>query len=141
MTTHTIREAKPLHRLNWRLVAVLTAVALVRPVFSIVGLADALGRPATPLILTGAICLVWILAVGLSRVPAPLPTLVAAGLLYALAAIVLSGILSPILTGTLQGPLAAPQGIIPVFIVNAAWGAACGACAIGLRRLRHRSAN
>jgi hypothetical protein len=136
VTTHTNREPKLLHRLNWPLVAVLAAVALVRPIFSIVGLADSLGKPATPLILTGAISLIWILAAGLRRVPDPLPTLVAAGVTYALAAIVLSGILSPILTGRLQGPLAVPQGIIPMFIVNAAWGAACGACAIGLRRLR-----
>jgi hypothetical protein len=141
MTTHNHLKTKLPYRLNWRLVAVLAAVALVRPIFSIVGLSDSLGKPATPLILTGAISLVWILAAGLGRISDPLPTLVAAGMTYALAATVLSGILSPILTGSLQGPLAAPLGIISVFIVNAAWGAACGACAIGLRRLRRGSAS
>jgi hypothetical protein len=84
---------------------------------------------------SGGISLVWILAAGLSRLRHPLPTLAATGLMYALAAIVLSGILSPILTGTRQRSLVVPQGTIPV-IVNAAWGAACGVCAIGLRRLR-----
>ncbi|MEU2266033.1 hypothetical protein ABZ568_06235 [Streptomyces olindensis] len=114
----------------------LTAVALVRPLFSVTGLSEALGKPLTPVVLTLAITLTWILAVGLSRVREPLLTLLAAGVMYALATLVLSGVLSPLLTGKLQGPLAQPMAIIPLILINLVWGAFCGACAIGLRRMR-----
>lgn len=125
-----------LRRLDRPMVALLTAVALVRPLSSVTGLADALGRPLTPLLLTAFISLVWILAVGLSRVPEPLLTVVTAGVAYALAVLVLSGILSPVFTGELRGPLARPQAILPMFLVNGVWGAVCGACALGVRRMR-----
>ncbi|MEU0389530.1 hypothetical protein [Streptomyces chartreusis] len=125
-----------LRGVNRPLVAALTAVALVRPLFSIAGWSEALGKPLTPVILTLAITLTWILAVGLSRVRDPLLTLVVTGVLYALTALVLSAVLSPLLTGKLQGPLAQPRAIVPLFLVNAAWGAFCGACAMGLRRVR-----
>ncbi|MFF7653432.1 hypothetical protein ACFZCY_27005 [Streptomyces sp. NPDC007983] len=131
------RRTAPWHRrLHPPLVAGLTAVALIRPLCSVTGLSDALGKPATPLILTAAISLTWILVVGLGRAPGPVPTLVAAGLGYALAVLVLSGVLSPALTGRLQGPLAQPIAIVPLFAVNALWGALCGVCAEGLRRRR-----
>jgi len=137
MTPDQQRPAVPLwRRPRWPLAAVLAAVALVRPLASVVGLSDALGRPATPVVLTAAVSLVWILAAGLGRVRHPVLTLVAAGLGYALASLVLSAVLSPLLTGTLQGPLARPAAIVPVLAVNALWGAACGVCALGLQRLR-----
>jgi hypothetical protein len=133
----TSRPTTPLlGRLNWWLVTALAAVALVRPVFSAVGLSETLGTPATPLVLTAVISLVWILVVGLSRVREPVLTLGAAGVAYALASIVLSAILSPILTGELQGPLAMPLAVLPVLVVNAAWGAVCGLFAMGLQNLR-----
>ncbi|SOD46820.1 MULTISPECIES: hypothetical protein [unclassified Streptomyces] len=128
--------AQRLRGVNRPLVAALTAVALVRPLFSITGWSEALGKPLTPVILTLAITMTWILAVGLSRVRDPLLTLVVTGVAYALAALILSAALSPLLTGKLQGPLAQPQAIVPLFLVNAAWGAFCGACAMGLRRVR-----
>ncbi|GGQ27833.1 hypothetical protein ACFFKE_24035 [Streptomyces mutabilis] len=125
-----------LRRLHRPMVALLTVVALVRPVFSVTGATDALGRPLTPLLLTLLISLFWILAVGLSRVREPLLTPVAAGVAYAVAALVLSGVLSPVLTGELRGPLARPQAILPMLLVNGVWGAVCGVCALGVRRLR-----
>jgi hypothetical protein len=125
-----------LRGLRWPLVAVLAAVALLRPLFSIVRLSDSLGKPATPLLLTAAISLIWTLAVGLSRVPEPLLTLVTAGVAYALAVLVLSAPLSLILDGELKGPLATPQAIVPLLVVNGLWGAVCGAGAMGLRRMR-----
>jgi len=125
-----------LRGLNWPLVLGLAALALVRPLFSIVGLSDVLGKPGTPLILTAVITLVWVLIVGLSRVREPVTTLVAAGLAYAVAVIVLSAVLSPILTGELQGPLAMPLAIIPLFITNALWGLAAGGLALLVRRMR-----
>ncbi|MGY0058017.1 hypothetical protein ACWY4P_15905 [Streptomyces sp. LZ34] len=45
---------------------------------------------------------------------------------------------TPVLTGRLQGPLAHPIAIVPLFAVNALWGALCGVCAVGLRRMRGR---
>ncbi|MFI6288101.1 hypothetical protein ACIBCM_25710 [Streptomyces sp. NPDC051018] len=126
-----------LRALNLPLVAVLTAVALVRPLMSTAGLGDVLGgRPATPLILTAAISLIWILTVGLRRDRDPLLTLVVTGLAYALAVTVLSAVLSPILLGRLEGPLARPYAIVPLCLVNALWGAVCGALALALRRMR-----
>lgn len=125
-------------RINWPLVIGLAVVALVRPLFSIVGLDDRLGKPVTPLVLTGAISLVWILVVGLSRVREPLLTLLFVGLGYAVGATLLSAILSPILTGRLQGPLANPFGLIGIFLVNAVWGTLCGLVAMGIQRLRTR---
>jgi len=125
-----------IHRLNWPLVIGLAVLALIRPLFSIVGLSDALGKPATPLLLTAAISLAWILAVGLSRVREPLLTLVATGLGYAVLSVLLSAVLSPILSGQLQGPLARPIALVPLFVTNAIWGAVCGALALGLQRLR-----
>ncbi|MFF3497106.1 hypothetical protein ACFYWS_37915 [Streptomyces sp. NPDC002795] len=120
------------------LVVALTAIALLRPLFSIVGLSDVLGKPATPLLLTVGITVAWIGLAARERVREPLLTLVATGVAYALIAIVGSAILSPILTGELQGPLAQPQAIVPMLMVNVAWGAFCGACAVGLREVVRR---
>lgn len=125
-----------LRHLNWPLILGLAALALLRPIFSIVGLSDALGKPGTPLILTAVITLAWVLIVGLSRVKEPILTLVAAGLAYAVMTIVLSAVLSPILTGELQGPLAMPVAIIPLFITNAIWGLLAGALAALVQRSR-----
>ncbi|RII17199.1 hypothetical protein DSC45_13630 [Streptomyces sp. YIM 130001] len=125
-----------LRGLDRRLTAALVAVALVRPLFSVAGWSEALGKPLTPLLLTFGISAVWILAVGLSRGPEPFLTPVAAGVGYAVAALILSGALSPFVAGELRGPLAQPLAVVPLFVVNAAWGAVCGVCATGVRRLR-----
>lgn len=125
-----------LRHLNWPLVLGLAALGLIRPLFSIVGLSAALGKPGTPLILTAVITLAWVLIVGLTRVSEPITTLVAAGLAYAVMTIVLSAVLSPILTGELQGPLAMPLAIIPLFITNAIWGLAAGAMAALIQHAR-----
>ncbi|MEG3629791.1 hypothetical protein [Streptomyces poriticola] len=125
-----------LRLLSRPMVVLLTAVAMLRPLFSVTGLTDALGRPFAPLLLTVVITLTWILAVGLSRVREPVLTVVAAGVGYALTSLVLSAALSPVLTGELQGPLARPAALIPHFLVNGVWGAVCGVCALGVQRLR-----
>lgn len=124
------------NRLNWPLIAGLAALALVRPLFSIVGWSDVLGRPLTPIVLTLAISAVWILVVGLSRVWNPVLTLLFAGLGYAVLSILISGILSPILQGEMQGPLANPFALGSVLITNAFWGLVTGALALGLQRIR-----
>lgn len=59
-------------------------------------------------------------------------------MVYGLSAIVLGGVLSPILTGELQGPLATPFGIgvLATLAVNALWGAVTGVLAALVQRLR-----
>src|SRR5690606_3566377 len=89
--------------------------------------------------LTIAITVVWVAVVGFGRVARPLLTLVLAGLVYAVLSILASGILSPIMTGELQGPLAMPIAIIPVLLTNALWGLIAGALALLVQRLRARS--
>ncbi|MEZ5085109.1 MAG: hypothetical protein R2722_02255 [Tessaracoccus sp.] len=124
------------HRLHWPLIFGLATLALVRPLFSIVGWSDALGKPATPVLLTVGITLAWVLIVGYSRVGSPVATLVATGLVYAVMAIVLSAVLSPILSGELQGPSTTPVGIVAVLLTNALWGLAAGGIAVLVRRAR-----
>ncbi|MEU9336024.1 hypothetical protein AB0D49_23070 [Streptomyces sp. NPDC048290] len=128
--------AARLRALNRPLVGLLVAVALVRPLFSVTGLSDALGKPAAPLLLTAGISLTWILVVGLRRDPEPLLTPIAAGVGYAVAVTVLSGVLSPLLLGRLEGPLARPYAIVPLLLTNMVWGAVCGGLALAVRRAR-----
>ncbi|WP_435769610.1 hypothetical protein [Nocardioides sp. SYSU DS0651] len=120
--------------LPWPLVVALGAFALVRPLLSITGLADDWGRPATPLVATAVITLVWVLAVVVTRQTRPVATLLAAGLVYAALSVTLSAILSPILEGELQGPLTNPFAVISVAVVNVAWGAVAGVVALPFTR-------
>ena len=130
------------NRLQWPLILGLGALALIRPLVSIVesqlGVTD---PPAVPIIITVVISAIWIGVVGLSRTPQPVLTLLLTGLTYAVLAIILSGILSPILTGHLEGPLAKPFAIIPVLLTNAIWGLIAGALALLLQRARGRRAS
>lgn len=113
--------------LRWQLVLGLGSLALIRPLTSIVEYQlDVSGPAAVPITITLVVTAVWVGVVGLAGTPRPVLTLVAAGLTYAVLSIVLSGNLSPILTGELQGPLAMPLAIIPVLLVNAVWGLIAG---------------
>ncbi len=114
----------------------LAALALIRPLASIVGVSDALGKPATPVVLTAVITVVWVLVVGLSRIRRPVATLVAAGVVYAVVSIVLSAVLSPVIDGELNGPLANPIAVIAVFLVNVVWGFVAGGMALLIQRVR-----
>lgn len=128
-----------LKRLHWPLALGLGAFGLIRPVLNITGVAEDLGKPLTPVLVTIGISLVWIAIVGLSRVAEPVVTLLIAGIVYGVLAIIVSAILSPILLGELHGPLANPSSIVPVLLVNAVWGLIAGLLAPGVRRLRHLS--
>lgn len=130
MTTTTT-----LTSLHWPLIIGLGAFALIRPLTNIIGLDDVLGQPWTAILLTSTITTVWVLAVGLSRVGRPVLTLVVTGLAYAVCAALLSGILSPILHGELQGPFARPWIIVPLLLTNAVWGLVAGLLALGVRQL------
>ncbi len=124
---------------SWAAAVGLGLLALLRPVARLSGAVDALGTPAGPLLLTGAVTAVWVLVVGLSRLPRPVLTLTLAGVVYAVATIPLSAVLSTVLDGSLAGPLATPVAIVPLLLVNAAWGALAGVLALAVRHLRGRA--
>ncbi|MCC9197135.1 hypothetical protein QNO08_15970 [Arthrobacter sp. zg-Y820] len=73
-------------------------------------------------LLTALISLAWIGVVGLGRVPRPVLTLTLAGLAYGLHIISFSAVVSTVLTGTVQGPLAMPIAVVPILIMNGLWG-------------------
>ncbi|GHB74844.1 hypothetical protein GCM10010377_76630 [Streptomyces viridiviolaceus] len=131
------RPAGPLsRRLHWPMVIGLALFALIRPIFSIAGWSEVLGKPATPLILTAVISVVWIAVVGFSRVREPLLQLLATGICYAIASTLLAAVLSPVLEGELQGPITNPIALVMVCLTNVVWGGLCGVCAWGLQRRR-----
>ncbi len=125
-------------QLQWSLIIGLGALALARPLLNIIGLMDGLGRPAGPLLISVLISLAWLAIVVLGRVRQPLLTLVCAGVVYGLFAIVISAILSPILTGELSGPATNPFAMVAVLITNAIWGALIGIVALVLQKLMGR---
>lgn len=125
----TRQAPSPLQEVSWPLVLGLGAFALVRPLLNITGVADALGRPATPLLATLVISLVWVV-VAATRARQPLLTLVLAGITYAVLSVILSGVLSVLLEGELQGPLTNPVGIVGVLVTNVIWGAITGVIAL-----------
>ncbi|RRO20525.1 hypothetical protein EIL87_01125 [Saccharopolyspora rhizosphaerae] len=127
-------------RLSWPLIASLGGLALVRPVLSMTGALDVLGRPWSPLAATAAISLVWLAVVVWRREPRPVLTLTCAGVVYGALAVLLSAVLSPVLHGELMGPLAAPAGVgvVVVLVTNAAWGAVVGLVAWAVLSQRAR---
>jgi hypothetical protein len=139
--TDSQQHTNVLTTIAWPYAIGLGLFALVRPIASITGLDDLVGRPLLPIVLTVAISLIWILAVGLSRVRRPFLTLVAAGATYALAATVMSVPLSLAITGELQGPLTNPFAVVSVLITNLIWGAAAGGIALLVQRMRRGGAS
>ncbi|WP_228813191.1 hypothetical protein [Nocardia otitidiscaviarum] len=127
-------------RLNWPFIFGLGALAMTRPLARIVEDRAGIEFPAlTPLLMTLAITVVWIVAVGSSRVREPVLTLVLAGLTYGVLAIVISAVFSPILLGEFAGPLANPIAIPQVLMVNALWGLIAGVLALALQKLTGRT--
>ena len=90
-------------KINWNLVLILSVFALIRPLMSIAGVTEILGQPFTSLTLTLLISIIWIVTVVAKKVESPIMTLMMTGIFYALFAIILSGILSPIMLGDLMG--------------------------------------
>ena len=121
--------------ITWPLVIGLGALALIRPLLRITGIADALAPgPLAPVATTVLITVVWVAAVLIARVPRPFLTLLHTGVAYGVFAIALSAILSPVLDGRLQGPLTNPFALVTVLLLNAAWGAVAGGIALGIKR-------
>ncbi|MCW2132029.1 hypothetical protein B0G38_001188 [Arthrobacter sp. VKM Ac-2550] len=122
--------------LQWPLIFGLGALGLIHPLTHMTGVAEALGVQAVAPVLILAIALAWILIVGLGNVGRPVLTLVLAGVTYAVYLVVISALLTPILTGELQGPLAMPFVLIPLVLTNAFYGLVAGLLAWGVQGLR-----
>jgi hypothetical protein len=118
-----------LKKLNWKLIIVLAIFALVRPVMSMLGITEAIGKPVASIGATIIISAVWIIAVVRARESQPVLTLMLVGIGYAVLAIIISGIFSPILLGQLQGPLTNMFAFVSVFVTNAIWGLIAGVIA------------
>ncbi|TNJ66044.1 hypothetical protein FE784_12740 [Paenibacillus hemerocallicola] len=123
---------------QWPLIAGLGALALIRPIMSMLGLSEQIGQPTASITATIIISLVWIAIVVVLRVKQPVVTLLLAGVAYGVFAIVLSAIASPILSGQLQGPLTNPFAIVSVLLTNAVWGFLAGITASVVMRVRQR---
>lgn len=121
---------------NWKLITTLSILAFIRPLMSILGISDAIGKPLVSITATIVISIIWIAAVYIKQDSQPLLTLVFVGIAYGILAIVISGLLSPILTGQLQGPLTNPFAIVSVLITNSIWGFITGAIAAGLLKVK-----
>ncbi|WP_067598253.1 hypothetical protein [Nocardiopsis listeri] len=138
MPQHTTSTPRGLFSdITWPLVLGLGALALIRPLLRVTGIADALaqGGPLVPVSTTVLITVSWVAAVLVARVPRPFLTLVHTGVAYGVLAVALSAVLSPILDGRLQGPLTDPFALVMVLVLNAGWGAAAGGIALGIRGL------
>ncbi len=121
-------------RTNFALILGLGALALIRPVMKITGVMDLIGQQSGSVLMTILISLAWLVIV-LAKKPAhPVTILVGAGICYALLAIALSGILSPLLDGQLRGPLTNPLAFVSVLATNAIWGLIIGLLARLLSR-------
>jgi hypothetical protein len=123
--------------MNLRLAALLGLLGLARPVLSIVGAYDSgpLAKPVGPLLLTAAISIVWVAAAVLRRVPRPVHTLAAAGVFYALFAILLNWSLQPFLASAETIPL---PGYLAMPVFNALQGAVLGLIAWAILRASTR---
>lgn len=119
---------------NKLLIIGLGALALVRPVMKMTGVMDLIGQQFGSILMTILISLAWLAIVWAKRVANPVAVLVGAGLSYAVFAIVLSRIASPILDGKLQGPLTNPLALVSVLITNAIWGLLVGVIAKAMGR-------
>ncbi|MEY8561147.1 hypothetical protein AALF85_10625 [Jeotgalicoccus halotolerans] len=113
-------------KINWKISIILGAAVLIRPLMSILGVTEIIGQPYTSLGLTLLISIVWIGTVMLTKERRPILTLVMAGVSYASFVIILSGILSALSTGEIQGPLTNPLAVLSVFATNIIWGLITG---------------
>lgn len=118
--------------LPWALILGFGALALVRPLLSVVGITEAVGGAVVQPLATLLVTVVWVGTVVAVREPRPVLTLALTGLTYAAASVVLSAVLSPVLSGELQGPLVNPIALVPMAAVNVLWGLVAGLIALGL---------
>ncbi len=75
------QSGPPRGPLSWPLITGLASLALLWPLADLTGLPDHLGQPLTAVLLLLVTALVWVLGVGLCRVPRPVLTLTLSGAL------------------------------------------------------------
>lgn len=121
---------------NLGLILGLGAIALIRPMLKITGIIHLVGEQFGSILMTVLISLVWLFTVVNKNSQYPVRILIFSGITYAVFAIILSGILSPIINGELQGPLTNPLALISVFVTNSIWGLTIGVIALGIRKNR-----
>jgi hypothetical protein len=114
---------------EWLFILGLAALALIRPILNMVGLSQVIGQPFTSIAVTLLISLVWLAVAVRARFPRPVVTLMLTGLVYGAFAILISAVLSPILTGQLQGPATNFFAFVSVLMTNAVWGLVVGVIA------------
>lgn len=107
---------------QWFLIVGLAALAFLRPLMSVTGLSEAIGQPVASITVTLLISLVWLVVVVWTRVSRPVVTLMFTGLVYGVFAILISAVLTPLLTGQLQGPATNIFAVVSVLFTNAVWG-------------------
>lgn len=107
---------------QWFLIVGLAALAFLRPLMSVTGLSEAIGQPVASITVTLLISLVWLVVVVWTRVSRPVVTLMFTGLVYGVFAILISAVLTPLLTGQLQGPATNIFAVVSVLLTNAVWG-------------------
>jgi len=129
-------NTKSIVKENALLILGLGVLALIRPVMKMTGIMEWIGQAFGSILMTVLISLAWLVIVLAKRVSSPATVLVGAGLSYAVFAIVLSGIASPLIDGKLQGPLTNPLAVVSVLATNAIWGLIVGGIAKALRRTR-----
>lgn len=113
-------------KLNWSFIISLAALALIRPLMSMLGWLEGIGQPAASISVTLVITLTWIAIAVIGRVEEPLIQLTFTGVAYGVLAIVISAIMSPILDGELKGPITNPFAIVSVLVTNGIWGLCAG---------------
>lgn len=122
---------------NKNFMLALGLLALARPLMKIVGFIDILGNEVIgSLLVTLFISLIWIGITVKKELENPVQVLVGAGVCYAILISIGSGILSPLLDGTLQGPLTNPIALINVFLTNIIWGFITGCISTMLLKKR-----
>lgn len=134
-----VRQTSP----RWGLIIVLAALGLIRPLLSIADVYQVLGTPWTPVIATALIAALWVGVVVVTRAPNPLVTLLAAGGLYGVLAILLQQIIWNLFLGGApeEAPSSAPILVVSwvaIVVTNVIWGAFLGLVALGIRRLLPR---
>ncbi|ACZ30768.1 hypothetical protein Xcel_1745 [Xylanimonas cellulosilytica DSM 15894] len=124
-------------RVAWRTAVGLGLVALVLPIVEVVARAIGAELPMTvrPAVMLG-ISLVWIVVVAARRWTPAVPTLMAAGLVQALAGAVLALGTTWIFDGLPGGPLVRPTQLLVALAAGALWGLVCGAMALALQNAR-----
>lgn len=131
----------PFANLRWKLITLLGAVGLVRPLLSVSGTYEFLGGAAGRIVVTVLIAAIWVgVVVATRRVQNPLATLAAAGGAYGIFTILLQQVMWNFVLGGAppEAPSSAPVLLISwiaILVINVIWGAFLGLVASGIRRL------